>query len=192
VRGDSSIQEVILSGGEPFIVSDDKLAHYMQTLEEIPHVNLIRFHTRMLVTLPTRMCESFFEAMRIHRAKKVIVLHANHPRELHPVLLPAFERLRHMGVTLLNQSVLLKGVNDDVDVLERLSRALFQYGVLPYYLHQLDPVIGAEHFLVSAEQGRVLHKQLKARCPGYLVPRYVAEIPSLPYKETMEQPTANA
>jgi L-lysine 2,3-aminomutase len=190
IRNDLTIKEVIFSGGEPFIVSDAKLAEKIRMLEELPQVEIIRFHTRLLVTLPARMSPSFFEWMgQPARVKKVIVLHVNHPNELHPILLPLFHRLKMMGVTLLNQSVLLKGVNDQVDVLEALSRKLFDYGVLPYYLHQLDPITGTQHFLVPLSDGRELYRALKARCQGYLVPKYVVELADLPYKETLDEST---
>lgn len=191
IRADSSIREVILSGGEPFIMTDSKLAAQIKILSEISHVDTIRFHTRMLITLPSRMGESLFNWVSdITQARLVMVFHVNHAQELHPLLKPLLKRLNQLGVVLLNQSVLLKGVNDQVDILEQLSRTLFSYGILPYYLHQLDPVQGAQHFEVPLKEGRALHKALKARCPGYLVPKYVAELAGLPYKESLDQPTA--
>jgi L-lysine 2,3-aminomutase len=192
IRHDASIREVIFSGGEPFIVSDASLSSYMTSLEDIEHVDTVRFHTRMLITLPQRMGESFFHWVSHTKKKIVIVVHVNHANELHPILQPLLRRLAEHGVTLLNQSVLLRDVNDTVDRLEALSRKLFQYGILPYYLHQLDPISGAQHFNVPREQGLALHRALRERCPGYLIPKYVVELAGLPYKEMIDASTHNS
>ncbi|ACL72317.1 EF-P beta-lysylation protein EpmB [Thioalkalivibrio sulfidiphilus] len=177
IAGDDSIHEVILSGGDPLSLSDERLSGLAGALGEIPHVRRLRVHSRQPVILPERVDEDLLAWLRPGRFQTVLVIHANHAREIHWPVREALARLARAGVSLLNQSVLLRGVNDDVDTLADLSETLSATGVMPYYLHQLDPVRGASHFQVDDDRALRLHHGLRARLPGYLVPRLVREIP---------------
>ncbi len=177
LRGDTSIEEVILSGGDPLSLSDRRLAQLVDGLESIAHIRRLRIHTRYPIVLPERIDPAFTAWLHGVRLQKVVVLHANHARELDSATSEACRSLNAAGATLLNQSVLLAGVNDDAQCLAELSEGLFDCGVLPYYLHLLDRVHGAAHFDVSAERALALHAELAAKLPGYLVPRLVREIP---------------
>jgi EF-P beta-lysylation protein EpmB len=180
IRADTSIAEVLLSGGDPLTLSDRRLALLLQELESIPHVQRVRMHTRVPVVLPERIDAGFLAVWNgLARLQRIIVVHANHAQEIRDAddVRVALQRLRESGTTLLNQSVLLRGVNDTVAALADLSAALFEHGVLPYYLHALDPVRGAAHFDVPDDEARELAAQLTLRLPGYLVPRLVRETP---------------
>lgn len=185
IRADASLEEIILSGGDPLSLSNARLASLTRALAAIPHVRRIRVHTRQPVVLPSRVDEGLLQWLRTAALPTVLVLHVNHPNELDAQLAAACGKLRATGVTLLNQSVLLAGVNDDVEVLSELSQRLFAAGVLPYYLHALDRVRGAAHFAVPDERAQSLAGQLAARLPGYLVPRLVREVPGAPTKVTL-------
>jgi EF-P beta-lysylation protein EpmB len=176
IARDDSLEEIILSGGDPLSLSNARLENLTRALTAIPHVRRIRVHTRQPVVLPSRVDEGLLRWLRACTLPIVFVLHVNHPNELDEELMSACARLRATGVTLLNQSVLLAGVNDDVGVLSQLSRRLFDAGVLPYYLHALDPVRGAAHFAVADERAQALAGRLAAHLPGYLVPRLVREV----------------
>lgn len=182
IAGDTSVEEVILSGGDPLVLADHKLAELADELAAISHVQRLRIHSRLPIVLPERVNGAFLEWFTGTRLTPVLVLHANHPAELDQTVGDACVRLRQSGVTLLNQSVLLRGVNDDVRTLVRLSEGLFDHGVLPYYLHTLDPVRGAAHFDVPEERARTLEEELIRLLPGYLVPRLVREEPGEPGK----------
>ncbi len=182
IAADASLEEIILSGGDPLSLSNARLESLTRALTAIPHVRRIRVHTRQPVVLPSRVDEGLLHWLRASSLPVVMVLHVNHPNELDAELAAACARLRASGVTLLNQSVLLAGVNDDVEVLSQLSRRLFEAGVLPYYLHALDRVRGAAHFAVPEERARRLAGGLAARLPGYLVPRLVREVAGAPGK----------
>jgi EF-P beta-lysylation protein EpmB len=177
LRADASISEVLLSGGDPLTLPDAQLSLLAEELATIPHLQRLRIHTRLPVVLPSRVDGALLAWLSSNRLSSVVVIHANHPAELSDEVLSACRRLREAGATVLNQSVLLRGVNDDVEILAKLSQRLFVGGVLPYYLHVLDHVAGAAHFLVDDDQARVLHAELMARLPGYLVPRLVREEP---------------
>jgi L-lysine 2,3-aminomutase len=185
IRADASLEEIILSGGDPLSLSNARLESLTRALADIPHVRRIRVHTRQPVVLPSRVDAGLLQWLRAAVLPTVLVLHVNHPNELDAELAGACGRLRATGVTLLNQSVLLAGINDDVDVLSELSRRLFDAGVLPYYLHALDRVRGASHFAVPDERAQALMGQLAAQLPGYLVPRLVREVPDAPAKVTL-------
>ncbi|GAP65855.1 L-lysine 2,3-aminomutase [Mizugakiibacter sediminis] len=176
LRADASLSEVILSGGDPLSLSTPKLAELTDGLADAPHVRRLRIHSRLPVVLPERVDDEFCAWLSGLGLRKVVVLHANHPAELDAGVAAACGRLREAGATLLNQSVLLRGVNDDAAVLAALSERLFEAGVLPYYLHQLDRVEGAAHFEVGDDRARALVEALRARLPGYLVPRLVREV----------------
>lgn len=175
IAADRSLSEVILSGGDPLSLPDEKLAEFAQALEFIPHVKRLRIHTRQPVVLPERVDESLLNWLGRGRIRKIIVLHVNHANELDASVAAALKPLTALGIPLLNQSVLLKGVNDSVATLENLSTRLFECGVMPYYLHMLDRVQGAGHFEVPEIQARALMRGLGARLPGYLVPKLVRE-----------------
>jgi EF-P beta-lysylation protein EpmB len=176
VRQDPSISELILSGGDPLSLATAKLEELSQGLEAIPHVTRLRIHTRLPVVLPERVDDALLEWLSGLPLQKVVVLHANHANEFDASVDAACARLREAGATLLNQSVLLRGINDDSDTLAALSERLFAAGVLPYYLHQLDRVQGAAHFEVDDARALALVEAVRHRLPGYLVPRLVREI----------------
>jgi EF-P beta-lysylation protein EpmB len=182
LRADTSVEEAILSGGDPLSLSDRRLQQLIAGLEAIPHIRRLRIHTRFPVVLPERIDSAFTAWFKDVRLRKVVVLHANHARELDAATHDACRALSGAGATLLNQSVLLAGVNDDAQTLGELSEALFAQGVLPYYLHLLDRVQGAAHFEVCEAQALAIHAELTAKLPGYLVPRLVREIPGAPAK----------
>lgn len=176
LRADPSIREVILSGGDPLALATHKLEELTRGLAELPQVIRLRIHTRLPVVLPERIDDAFVAWLARLPLQKVVVLHANHANELDAGVDAACARLREAGASLLNQSVLLRGVNDDADTLADLSERLFAAGVLPYYLHQLDRVQGTAHFEVSDDTALQLQQALRSRLPGYLVPRLVREV----------------
>ncbi|HVW70263.1 MAG TPA: EF-P beta-lysylation protein EpmB [Steroidobacteraceae bacterium] len=182
IVGDDSLEEIILSGGDPLSLSDARLTSLTNALGAIPHVRRLRVHTRQPVVLPSRVDDGLVGWLKGVRLPTVFVLHVNHPNEIDSEVSEACERLRSCGVTLLNQSVLLRGVNDDPDVLAELSRRLFATGVLPYYLHVLDRVRGTAHFEVPEERARAIAGELAARLSGYLVPRLTREVYGAPAK----------
>lgn len=177
IRSDASISEVILSGGDPLSLSTAKLVELTSELATIAHVRRLRIHTRLPIVLPERIDVEFGAWLHALPWPTVIVLHANHVNELDDTVARACARMRAAGAVLLNQSVLLRGVNDHADALAALSERLFDCGVAPYYLHQLDPVHGAAHFAVDDATARHLIDELTGRLSGYLVPRLVREIP---------------
>ncbi len=177
VAQDKSIDEVILSGGDPLSLGNARLALLLQRLQDIAHVRRIRIHTRTPVVLPSRVDAGLLAALAPLRPRLAIVIHANHPAELDATTGAALQRLAEHCTALLNQSVLLARINDDVTILRDLSTRLFEAGVLPYYLHQLDPVAGAAHYGVSDADALALHAALAATLPGYLLPRLVRELP---------------
>jgi len=176
IARDASLEEIILSGGDPLSLSDARLAMLTNELAAIPHIKRLRVHTRQPIVLPARVDAGLSSWLRALPWPIVFVLHANHPNEIDAEVRSACAQLRALGVTLLNQTVLLRGVNDDADVLAELSRSLFEAGVLPYYLHMLDRVTGTAHFDVPETRARQLAGELTARLPGYLVPRLVREV----------------
>ena len=182
IAADSSINEVILSGGDPLAANDRRLTQMASALNEITHLKTLRIHTRLPVMIPSRVTEEMLGWYTGQRLKPVLVLHCNHPNEIDDSVREALSKLQKAGVTLLNQSVLLKGINDNAKTLAQLSNTLFQAGVLPYYLHLLDRVKGAAHFEVSEIEAKQIMRDLMAQCSGYLVPRLVREIPGEPGK----------
>ena len=178
IAEDPSISEVILSGGDPLVLVDDRLRALAAQLHHIRHVQRLRIHTRLPIVIPQRVTRELVELLQDFSRPVAIVLHSNHPRELDDQVRLACSNLRSAGnVTLLNQAVLLRGVNDCLETLSQLSERLFECGVLPYYLHQLDRVSGSQHFEVPQADGLRLIEQLRNSLPGYLVPRYVQEVP---------------
>jgi L-lysine 2,3-aminomutase len=173
---DQTISEVILSGGDPLTLTDDRLSGLAAALAAIPHIKRLRIHTRIPIVLPERIVDTLLDWLTRTRLKPVMVVHVNHANELDHSVIPAIEKLRNAHIPLLNQSVLLKGVNDSVKTLATLSECLFDQGILPYYLHMLDPVKGTAHFAVDDEQAQAIMQGLRESLPGYLVPKLVREV----------------
>ena len=182
IAADESIEEVILSGGDPLTVVDSKLAELVGALDEIEHLKRLRIHTRLPIMIPARVTDELLELLTGTRLQSFVVIHANHENELDESVAVALGNLASAGVTLLNQTVLMRGINDDAEVLIGLSKRLLELGVLPYYLHQLDQVVGASHFEVAPERGVELIVKMRAALPGYAVPRFVKELPGEPNK----------
>jgi EF-P beta-lysylation protein EpmB len=182
IAAHADIHEVILSGGDPLSLSDARLAALADELAAIPHVRRLRIHSRLPVVVPERITDELLAWLGGGRLRPVLVIHANHPNEIDTQVAKALRRVVSAGIPLLNQSVLLHGVNDDLESLCALSETLFTAGALPYYLHQLDPVQGAAHFAVGSDQARALLAGLRTRLPGYLVPRLVREEAGAPGK----------
>ena len=176
IRADASIHEVILSGGDPWSLATHKLAELTDALATVPHLRRLRIHTRLPVVLPERVDDALLAWLGALPWPVTVVLHANHANEFDAQVDAALARLRGAGAQLLNQAVLLKGINDSVDALADLSERGWAAGVLPYYLHQLDRVQGAAHFEVGDDRAKALHGALAARLSGYLVPRLVREV----------------
>ena len=185
IRTDAGIDEVILSGGDPWSLSTPKLAELTDALATVPHLRRLRVHTRLPVVLPERVDDELIAWLAALPWPVTVVLHANHANEFDAGVDVALAKLRAAGATLLNQAVLLRGVNDDVDALADLSERGHAAGVLPYYLHQLDRVQGAAHFEVDDARARRLHAALAARLSGYLVPRLVREVAGDPGKRPL-------
>lgn len=185
IAADPSIHEVILSGGDPLSLSDQRLAALTAELAAIPHLRRLRVHSRLPVVLPERVTPELLSWLSSSRLRPVLVVHANHAQEIDAAVGDALKRITAAGIPVLNQSVLLKGVNDSLGALCELSERLFAVGVLPYYLHQLDPVEGAAHFQVDDRQALSLASELQTRLPGYLVPRLVREEVGAPGKSTL-------
>ena len=185
IASDRSVSEVVLSGGDPLTLVDGMLAKLVGQLDQIDHLRRVRIHSRLPIMIPERVTAGLLDTFRQTRLATFVVVHANHPAELDGSVGDAVSQLVTAGIPVLNQSVLLRGVNDSVDVLEQLCLRLAENRVIPYYLHQLDRVQGAAHFEVSTEQGRQLVEALRARLPGYAVPRYVADLPGQPSKTVL-------
>jgi len=185
IRNDKSIFEVILSGGDPLSLSDSKLGQLINHISQIPHVRFLRIHTRQPIIIPERINNELLEWVNNSKLKFSFVIHCNHPAEIGNDTRAAFSHLKSAGVELLNQSVLLRGINDDAETLKALSLTLFEAGVHPYYLHVLDKVEGAAHFDTPENIAFLLMKTLQTQLPGYLVPKLVREIPGIPYKTPM-------
>ncbi|EMP56067.1 lysine 2,3-aminomutase YodO family protein [Marinobacter santoriniensis NKSG1] len=180
------LNEVIFSGGDPLAVNDRLLSQWARDIARIPHIRRLRIHTRLPVVIPQRVCDTLLQWIRESDLQIVIVLHANHPAELDEPTYKALADLRAAGATLLNQSVILRDVNDCPQVLASLSERLFDAGVMPYYLHAFDPVAGAHHFNVSDDKARHLVRELLDQLPGFLVPKLVREIPGRTSKTPLD------
>ncbi len=175
---DQSISEVILSGGDPLVLDDSELTKLIRKLESIAHIKRLRIHTRLPVVIPNRINDELLRWMNSTRLQVIMVLHINHANEINIEMHKLFHKLKDINCTLLNQSVLLKNINDQSSALIDLSETLFSAGVLPYYLHLLDKVDGAAHFDVSEDSARSLMREISNHLPGYLVPKLVREIAS--------------
>jgi L-lysine 2,3-aminomutase len=186
IAADSTIEEVILSGGDPLTAHDHRLAEIARQLAGIPHLRRLRIHTRLPIVIPQRVNDELLAWLRATRLATFVVVHCNHPAEIDADVAAALGRLVDAGVPVLNQAVLMRGINDDAEVLAELFGRLVDLRVMPYYLHQLDRVAGAAHFEVPEQRGRELIRQLRARLPGYAVPRYVRDTPGATHKEVLD------
>lgn len=175
IKKDNTITEVIFSGGDPLLASNLVLSQLITKLGEIPHLHTLRIHTRIPIVFPERIDQELLDVLVTSPLRKVMVLHCNHAQELDEQVRTVCAQLRQIDCHLLNQSVLLAGVNDDAQTLAALSQGLFAYGIIPYYLHVLDKVQGAAHFDVPLSQAQALYQQLQRLLPGYLVPRLARE-----------------
>ena len=182
IANDPTISEVILSGGDPLVSNDNMLNHFSTKLTLIPHIKRLRIHSRMPVVLPERITEDLVRAITRTKFKTILITHANHPHEIDGEMKSAMHLLSKAGITLLNQSVLLKDINDSASVLIQLSECLFDAGILPYYLHVLDKVKGSAHFDLDRARASELHWELVKQLPGFLVPKLVCEQPGAPAK----------
>ncbi len=185
IKNTPQIEEVIFSGGDPFLANEATLGHALEALRPLAFVQRVRFHTRVPATLPMRVDEAFAKILRNSGKPTVVVNHFNHPKELTALAQKALETLKREGHTLLNQSVLLRGVNDSVETLKVLSEKLFEAGVLPYYLHHPDKAQGTAHFDLSLEEGSQIYRELMKVLPGYLLPRYVVDDGSTLHKKSV-------
>jgi EF-P beta-lysylation protein EpmB len=176
IRGDESLIEIILSGGDPLSLSESSLANLFQSLEKIPHLKRIRFHSRFPIGIPERIDSSFLELLSSCSKQIFFVIHCNHPKELDSDVVKALKKIQYLAIPVLNQSTLLKGVNDDEKTLLDLSETLLETGISPYYLHELDQVEGAGHFAVPRGRSQELVRYLQANLSGFGVPRLVREI----------------
>lgn len=182
---DPGVRELILSGGDPLLLSDSQLLDIARIAESSPSLETLRVHSRLPIVIPDRVTDALLDALRQPSLQTVMVLHANHGREIDDATARAIGRMRDAGIVVLNQAVLLAGVNDSIGALADLSRALFRSGALPYYLHLLDPVAGAAHFAVDRERARHLVGELAGQLPGYLVPKLAEEIPGAASKQEL-------
>jgi L-lysine 2,3-aminomutase len=178
IRHNKEIKEVILSGGDPLLLPDDRLEEIIFAISSISSVEILRIHTRMPIVIPERITPELISMLQKTRLQTICVVHANHPNEFDIHLDERLLALRNAGTHVLNQSVLLKGINDHPDILCQLSYRLLQAGVIPYYLHLLDKVQGAAHFDISTEKAIEIHEEMRKKLPGYLLPRLVREVPN--------------
>jgi len=180
------LDEIIFSGGDPLMAKDHELAWLVGALEKIPHLKRLRIHSRLPVVIPARITEGLCQILAETRLQVLMVSHINHAQEIDDELRYGMQMLKRAGVTLLNQSVLLRSINDDAQALANLSNALFDAGILPYYLHVLDKVQGAAHFFVSDDEARALVRQLLTMVSGYMVPKLAREIGGEPSKTPLD------
>ncbi len=172
-----TLEEVILSGGDPLTLPDAKLQQLVRQLDVIPSLQRLRIHTRLPILIPQRATSGLLRCLTQSRFECVIVVHVNHPQEIDSSVMSSLRRFARSGCLLLNQAVLLRGINDRFEVLADLSRRLLAAQTVPYYLHQLDRVAGAAHFEVPVSEGIELIREMRRRLPGYAVPRYVRDDP---------------
>jgi len=192
IASHSEIWEVILTGGDPLVLSPRRLQELMARLANIPHVKIVRFHTRVPVVEPERIDGALIEALKASGKTTYLAVHANHPRELTPEARAAIGRLADAGIALISQTVLLRGINDDADVLAELMRAFVELRVRPYYLHHPDLAPGTAHFRVPIAKGQALVKSLRGRISGLAQPTYILDIPGGHGKAVIEASTIRA
>ena len=177
IKEDTTLTEIILSGGDPLSLSHSTLENLIRELDVIPHLKKVRFHTRFPIGIPERIDAPFLELLASLRMQTIFVIHCNHPKELDEDVIASLKKIQKLGIPVLNQCVLLSEVNDSIETLHELFEKLTSCGILPYYLHQLDKVKGTSHFNVDEDKGRELIEMLTSRLPGYAIPKYVKEIP---------------
>ncbi len=180
------IEEIILSGGDPLVLNDRRLGQLLEQLESISHLQRVRVHTRLPIVLPSRVTDELLKLFLNSRLQPIFVVHANHPNEIVDDCADALHQVVRAGIPVLNQAVLLRGINDTTEIQAELCSRLINLGVIPYYLHQLDRVDGAAHFEVNPEAGVKMIEELKQLLPGYAVPKYVREIPGKPGKTELK------
>lgn len=185
IQADTSISEVILSGGDPLLLSDLRLARLIRQLDNINHLQRIRIHSRLPIVLPTRITDELINTLQLSRKQIIMVVHCNHGNEINHRVMTACNLLKNGGITLFNQSVLLKGVNDNAEVLSELSQRLFSLGIIPYYLHLLDKATGTGHFEVTETEALALIRQVQSVLPGYLAPKLVKEVAGAKSKQSI-------
>lgn len=185
IQSHQDIEEVILSGGEPLLLNDQALSQFIDELEGISHVKRLRFHTRMPIVIPERITNQLLQRLSQSRLQVIMVMHCNHANEVDKKVTSAMRDCSENNIILLNQSVLLKNINNTVAAQVALSKKLFSVGILPYYLHVLDKVNGAGHFEVAENEAKVLLVSMKKALSGYLVPKLVREVPGVPYKQAI-------
>lgn len=185
IKEDSSLFEIILSGGDPLSISDDNLTSLILKLDKIPHLKILRFHTRFPVGIPERITDNFLHLLKSIRLQTIFILHTNHKDELDADVIKALKKIQSLGVPILTHTVLLKGVNDNVESLYELFFSLASHGFIPYYLNQLDKIKGGHHFEVPIDQGKFLIKKLQEKLPGYAIPKYILEVPHEKHKVTL-------
>ena len=186
IRTHTELREVILSGGDPLVSSDKRLEDLISELSAIEHIERLRIHSRLPVVIPSRVTERLVRILSNSGLQTALVLHINHPQEISAELTDACLRLRNAGITLLNQAVILRGINDQTEIQVELSRTLYRSAILPYYLFLFDPVKGASHFDLPEPQAQALAAQMQAQLPGYLMPRLAKEIPGQPSKTLIQ------
>lgn len=177
IQNDDSLREIILSGGDPLSLSNNVLEKLLQDLNKISHITRLRFHSRFPIGIPERIDDDFLNILKKINKQIFFILHVNHPLEIDEDVIQFVKNLQALRIPILTQTVLLKGVNDSLPILKQLSEKLIDNGIIPYYLHQLDPVQGAQHFEVKKERGMELIEQLRAEVSGYGIFQYVQEIP---------------
>jgi EF-P beta-lysylation protein EpmB len=191
IAADTSLTEVILSGGDPLLLNDQQLSGLIRQLNQLKHIKRIRIHSRLPIVLPARITDELIDVLADSIKPIIMVVHCNHPNEINVRVITALTRLKKQGITVFNQAVLLKAVNDNATVLAALSECLFEQGVIPYYLHLLDKVQGAGHFEVRPEEALQLIQSLQTLLPGYLVPKLVWEEAGAAFKQYVNTETAN-
>ncbi len=182
---EKSINEIILSGGDPLSLNDTQLDTLFQAFDTMPHIKRIRFHSRFPIGIPERIDISFLQILKNSSKQIVFIIHCNHPKELDKDVASSLKKIQKIGIPILNQSVLLQGVNDNEQTLLELSETLVQAGILPYYLHVLDPVEGSAHFHVTDARAHELIQHLQKHTSGYAVPRLVREVPGMLSKQVL-------
>ncbi len=178
IKKDKNLTEVILSGGDPLVLSNKKIQGLLKKLDKISHIKILRFHTRYIIANPKRIDQNFLNIFKNIKKQIIFVFHINHLNEIDSNVITAVKKLKHKNILLFNQSVLLKGINDNLSTLKDLNLKLIEIGIVPYYLHQLDKIKGSSHFEVSIKKGKKLIKLLNEHLCGYMVPKYVKEIPN--------------
>ena len=186
IRQQPELDEIIFSGGDPLMAKDHELAWLLDEIETIPHIKRLRIHSRLPVVIPARITKALTQRFSQSRLQILLVTHVNHANEIDSEFCDAMTRLKRANVTLLNQGVLLRGVNDNADTLAKLSNALFDAGIMPYYLHVLDRVQGAAHFMVPDDEARLIMRELMTKVSGYMVPKLTREIGGEPSKTTID------